>query len=120
MLLNLWKETRKTLKENNLKWKDVEEIGTSEGYIIKEDFKEYSKNFNYKSDYSGPYVDPDLIIKGKNFILIRGEYDGSEWWDCIKLDTIVNTNKKIEKEKLEIMFKSPIVEKKMNRSDKNE
>lgn len=107
MLLNLWKETEETLKKNNLEWEDVEEIGTSEGFIVKEDFKKYAKNFNYKDGYSGPYVDSDLVIKGKNFILIRGEYDGSEWWDCIKLDTIVNSNNKIRKGKLKIMFKSP-------------
>lgn len=107
MLLNLWKETEETLKANNLEWEDVEEIGTSEGFIDKEDFKKYAENFNYKDGYSGPYVDPALVIKGKNFILIRGEYDGSEWWECIKLDTLVNSNNKIRKGKLKKIFKSP-------------
>lgn len=45
MLLNLWKETEETLKANNLEWEDVEEIGTSEGFIDKKDFKKICKKF---------------------------------------------------------------------------
>lgn len=35
------------------------------------------------------------MIEGKGFRLVRGEYDGSEWWDYIPLENFIG-NKKLE------------------------
>ena len=87
--MNLWSETIETLKINEKDWKDVLKIGTEKGYIKKELFKKLAKETNYDNGYGAVEIAEDLIIEGKGFRMIRGEYDGSEWWDYILLENFI-------------------------------
>ena len=104
-LRNLWEETIETLKENKKTWEDVLRIGTKNGYIKKELFKKLARETNYDNGYGASNVAEDLIIEGKGFRLVRGEYDGSEWWDYIPLENFIG-NKKLENIKVLSVEKS--------------
>lgn len=94
-LRNFWEETIETLKENGKTWEDVLRIGTKEGYIKKELFKKLAKETNYDNGYGSSEIADDLIIEGKGFRLVRGEYDGSEWWEFIILFNFIG-NKELK------------------------
>ena len=93
--MNLWTETIKTLRTNGKEWEDVLRVGTKEGYISKELYKKLSRETDYDNGYGASKVAEDLMIEGKGFRLVRGEYDGSEWWDYIPLENFIG-NKKLE------------------------
>lgn len=94
-IINLWEKTVGVFEENGLKWENVYSIGTEDGFIPKEVFHQFAKKYNYDNGYGIEYVPVDLIIEGKGFRMIRGEYDGSEWWKYIKLDFIIG-NKELK------------------------
>ena len=95
---NLWKETIQKLKEHNLSFDDVVAIYGNDFQITKENFEEVAKKTNYYSGYGGQEVASDLKILGNNFIMTRGEYDGSEWWELMYIGiSIPKEVKKIEK-----------------------
>lgn len=94
-LRNFWEETIETLKENGKTWEDVLRIGTKEGYIKKELFKKLAKETNYDNGYGSSEIADDLIIEGKGFRMIRGEYDGSEWWEFIIFSNFIG-NKELK------------------------
>ena len=83
MIKTFWEETVAKLEENGKTFDDVEWIGGDDFEITKENFKNIS-HFCYDSGYGGQEVARDLKLVGKDFIMIRGEYDGSEWWEFIK------------------------------------
>lgn len=83
MTETFWEETVAKLKENGKTFDDVEWIGRDDFEITKENFKNIS-HFCYDSGYGGQEVANDLKLVGKDFIMIRGEYDGSEWWEFIR------------------------------------
>lgn len=94
-LRNFWEETIGVLENEDKTWEDVIRVGTKEGYIEKELFKKLAKETNYDNGYGASKIAEDLIIEGKRFRLVRGEYDGSEWWDYIPLENFIG-NKKLE------------------------
>ena len=65
---------------------DIEYIGSSETKINTNKALELMKGTNYDNDFGGQEIADNLMIKGNGFIMTRGEYDGSEWWDYIQLD----------------------------------
>lgn len=79
--MNLWKETIQVLKENNKLFDDVNIICGNDFQITKENFMEIAQKTDYDSGYGGQEVARDLKIIGNNFMMIRNEYDGSEWWE---------------------------------------
>ena len=93
MMINLYAETTKALKEHNLTWDDVLWIGMNEYFdekldrveIPKADFIELAKNKNYNNGWGTAEINSSLVIVGDNWWLERGEYDGSEWWDYKKM-----------------------------------
>jgi hypothetical protein len=88
-LVNLWKETIEVLENEGNSWEDVIRVGTEDGYIDKDLFKKLAKETNYDNGYGAVEIAEDLIIEGKDFRMIRGEYDGSEWWDYILLENFI-------------------------------
>ena len=78
--MNLLRETIKVLKEYNKEPKDVEWVGTNDGYITWDKFKKLADR-NYDNGYGGEEVNIDLVVVGKDWWLERHEYDGSEWWE---------------------------------------
>ena len=87
--MNLWKETLEVLKNRGKSWKDVERVGSPDGYIRKELFEKLAKRTEYDDGFGGQEVATDLTIQGKGFIMIREEYDGSEWWKFLDLNNII-------------------------------
>lgn len=77
-----WEETIASLEINGKTFDDVEWIGGDEFEISKENFKRIS-NFTYDDGYGSQDVAGDIKLVGKDFIMIRWEYDGSEGWDFI-------------------------------------
>lgn len=81
-MANLLKETKDVLKYNGKTFDDVVAIFGDDFKITKENFIKVA-NRSYDSGFGGQEVAKDLKILGKDFIMKRGEYDGSEWWDYI-------------------------------------
>ncbi|MBR1373826.1 hypothetical protein IJ556_05185 [bacterium] len=77
--MNLKKETIKELKENGKTLDDVLFICGNDFRVSLENFLMYSDT-EYDNGYGGQEVASDLKIIGKDFIMIRHEYDGSEYW----------------------------------------
>lgn len=78
--MNLLKETLEVLKENGRSFDDVLFIQGSDFGITKEQFLTLA-DVEYYSSYGAAEVAEDLEIIGKDFLMCRAEYDGSEWWD---------------------------------------
>lgn len=95
--MNLWRETIEKLKNNGFTFDDVLLIYGNDFQITKENFEEVAKRTNYDSGYGGQEVASDLTILGNSFIMTRGEYDGSEWWEFNLLKTGSNKVKKIDR-----------------------
>lgn len=77
-----WEETIDALKDAGKTFDDVEWIGGDDFEISKENFKRIS-NFIYDDGYGGQEVAEDIKLVGKDFIMKRWEYDGSEGWEFI-------------------------------------
>lgn len=84
-MTNLLKETIEVLKEHGKTLKDIEWIGSEDGYITLETFKKLADTY-YDAGYGAAEVAQDLLIVGKDFYMTRGEYDGSEWWNYHSMD----------------------------------
>ena len=84
MAQSFWEETIDVLKDNGKTFDDVEWIGGDDFEISKENFERIS-NFTYDDGYGSQEVANDLKLVGKDFIMIRWEYDGSEGWEYIKI-----------------------------------
>ena len=93
-LTNFLEETKAVLKRIGRTTKDVISVGTPEHRISWEDFEKLA-NFRYDGGYGHQVINENLKVYGKDFILYRAEYDGSEWWEFIYLldDYSPNTNK---------------------------
>lgn len=94
-LQNLWKETLESLEVKGKTWGDVLRVGTEKGYIKKELFEKLAKETNYDNGYGASKIAEDLIIEGKKFRMVRKEYDGSEWWSYIPLESFID-NKELQ------------------------
>jgi hypothetical protein len=77
--MNLAKETQAVLKENGRSKNDILWIGCREFKI--DNFWEVAAKTDYDNGYGSQEIASDLIIVGKDFIMRRREYDGSEWWE---------------------------------------
>ena len=82
---NLLKETLESLDDNNKKTTDIIFIGAESGYSCSWEEFTVLANKEYNSDFGTAHVADDLIIVFTNGSrLVRGEYDGSEWWKYIE------------------------------------
>ena len=84
--MNLYDETVETLSFYDKTIADIEYIGSTRTKINTNKALELMKKTNYHSGYGGQEIACNLMIKGKDFIMTRGEYDGSEWWDYMQTD----------------------------------
>lgn len=82
----LFDETVTILEIHGKTIADIEYIGSSETKINTNKALELMKKTNYHSGYGGQEIAENLMIKGDGFIMTRGEYDGSEWWDYMQTD----------------------------------
>lgn len=48
--------------------------------VVGEEFEKLA-NFDYNNGYGLVAIDLNLIVRGSDWWLERGEYDGSEWWE---------------------------------------
>ncbi|MDN5650988.1 MAG: hypothetical protein L0G51_00010 [Lactococcus lactis] len=85
-MANLYDETIEILELHDKTIADIEYIGSSRTKININKALELMKVTNYDSGYGGQEIACNLMIKGNDFIMKRGEYDGSEWWDYIQTD----------------------------------
>lgn len=97
--INLYDETLKKLNKLNKSFDNVIAIYNNKYEINKEDFIKASKEINYYNGYGAPDIDLSLTILGDDFVLVRHEYDGSEWWHNVSLKA-PSTIKNISKEDL--------------------
>ena len=80
MKINFLKETFDKMKENGVSPDDVIYVFNSFGYCSWEEFEKVT-NFDYDNGYGLIAIDLNLIVRGSDWWLERGEYDGSEWWE---------------------------------------
>ena len=79
MVVNFLKETLDKMEENGVSPDDVLYVFNSFGYCSWEEFEKLA-NFDYNNGYGLIAIDLNLIVRGSDWWLERGEYDGSEWW----------------------------------------
>ena len=84
--MNLYDETVETLSLYDKTISDIESIGSIRTKINTNKALELMKKTNYDSGFGGQEIACNLMINGNGFIMIRGEYDGSEWWNYIQTD----------------------------------
>ena len=84
--MNLYDETVEILSSHDKTIADIEYIGSTRTKINTNKALELMKKTNYDSGFGGQEIACNLMFKGKDFIMIRGEYDGSEWWNYIQTD----------------------------------
>ena len=91
MNMNLYKELVDTLSYNNKTVDDILYIMLTDSkaeqkYYKPEKFLKRAKNINYDNGYGQEEIRTNLTIVLKNGdFIIRGEYDGSEWFEYMKL-----------------------------------
>lgn len=81
--MNLYNETIEKLDKNGKNVDDIIWVGCDDFSIPLDNFLEVSKRTDYDNGYGSPEIATDLKIVGNDFIMVRNEYDGSEWWDFI-------------------------------------
>lgn len=81
--MNLWEETIEKLEDNGHKWEDVNFISVDDFSITKDNFKEVAIKTDYDNGFGSQIIAYDLKLYGNDFVMIRLEYDGSEWWEFI-------------------------------------
>lgn len=86
-MTNLWNETVEELQHVDKTWSDVKLVVTSAGPITKENYMVAASAFDYNEGFGSQEVDPNLKIVGDGWILIRDEYDGSEWFRFVITET---------------------------------
>ena len=82
-MTNLLSETKDAIQESGHVTRDVAYVGTLDGTyrITWQDFEGIA-DVVYYSGYGAAEVATDLIVRfWDDTIMVRGEYDGSEWWD---------------------------------------
>lgn len=85
-MINLWEETIEVIEDNRRTWDDVTHISGTNFQISKENYERVAKNTYYNSGFGSADVATDLVIYGAGFLMKRGEYDGSEWWEFVEFD----------------------------------
>ena len=90
---NLFEELLECLQENGYELSAIENVYGSDYRTTLENFIEVAKNTNYDSGYGWQEVASDLCIKGKDFLITRIEYDGSERFQFYSLKVPEETEK---------------------------
>lgn len=86
MYINFGKETRNTLNHYSFTIDDISWIGTREFKVPINEFFRLANNTMYDNGYGIPAIPLDLLIVMKDGSYFeRREYDGSEWWQYIKV-----------------------------------
>ena len=87
---NLLEETKEAIENFGQEIDNIIFIGSQEsGHECSWEQFEVLANQEYDSSYGGQEVAEDLIIVFEDgTIMSWGEYDGSEWWECLKPFTI--------------------------------
>lgn len=80
---SLWEETVSLLKKNGKSWGDVECVHIGDKRMCKETFEKYARRIAYDRGYGLNWIALDLKLYGDDFVVIRQEYDGAEWWEFI-------------------------------------
>lgn len=83
-MINLWEETIEVIENNGRTWDDVTHILGTDFQISKENYERVAKKTYYDSGFGAAEVAEDLVIYGVGFLMKRGEYDGSEWWEFVE------------------------------------
>ena len=78
---NLLSETIERLADVGKTLDDIQYIVANGHEITVGNFIALAKDFNYDEGFGHQYVPDDLTIVGADWWFVRGEYDGSEWWD---------------------------------------
>ena len=87
MIVNFLKDTLNKMEENGVSPDDVLYVFNSFGYCSWEEFEKLA-NFDYNNGYGLVAIDLNLIVRGSDWWLERGEYDGSEWWEYKQMPNI--------------------------------
>ena len=71
--------------ENDIKYVRVKSIKSVDYvYVDWESFKEAIKDYKYDRGYGTQYIWDELrVVLHNGEYLVRGEYDGAEWWEYI-------------------------------------
>lgn len=85
-MINFLKETIKIIEKSEHSINDIMFIGSDDGeYACTWSEFEKLADFEYDNGYGSEKINHNLIIEfNNNERLIRHEYDGAEWWYCIK------------------------------------
>lgn len=106
-LTNLYEETIKILEKNDKSLDDIETVVLIDKIypensctIPKKDYIRLSKKINYNSGFgTGKKIDSGLMLLGKDFRIIRREYDSAEYFEFInykvEIPEKINKNAKI-------------------------
>lgn len=106
-MTNLYDETVAILESNDKTIDDIEYIGTSETKINTHKALELMKKTNYDGGFGGQEIAENLMIIGNGFVMTRGEYDGSEWWDYMQTDpSLPKAETEVKSFKADIGWKS--------------
>ena len=84
--MNLYDETVEVLSSHDKTIADIEYIGSTRTKINTNKALKFMKKTNYDSGFGSQEIACNLMIKGNGFVMIRGEYYGSEWWDYMQTD----------------------------------
>jgi len=89
MIVNLYEETVKVMKENGYTEKDILLVYTEKGIMPTEDFIREARAMNYDNDYGVVYVIRSLTILFENGRMVRDTYDGAECWEYISYNVTI-------------------------------
>lgn len=95
MLTNLLEETKYVMEQEKLSSEDIVFMGSTNGEYETtwEEFQTLA-NFDYDSGFGCNYVALDFYIRFKcGGIIVREEYDGSEYWQFFPNKRIDNPKK---------------------------
>ena len=82
LMINLLDETRNILKEHGKTLDDIIFVGDTYTHIrISVERFISNADYDYDNGYGFEYVNPKLILVGKDFWLERQTEDGAEWWE---------------------------------------
>ena len=84
--MNLYDETVEILSSHDKTIADIEYTGSTRTKINTKKAIKFMKKTNYDSGFGSQEIACNLMIKGNGFVMIRGEYYGSEWWDYMQTD----------------------------------
>jgi len=85
---NLKEETIEVLSQHGKTLKDIEYFTNEKYYITVEQFLNLlnlTDGLDYDDGYGSQVINSALKGIGKDFIIVREEYDGAEWWRFISL-----------------------------------